>query len=391
MIEQRARRSEATRNDSAIQDAAIAQIASAGWDELAMASVGAPAGLSYGAVYARFPDKIALGRSLWRSTLGPELSGLYDLWVTAVRSGDSGLFKEAWQTATCPSDALRASVELVMAARFDHDLVEVWTSTEGHLARWCSPARGVSRAQCAVNATAAFMMFGLIQASQRPWVVSIDQARERDRFFAAMTSPAVPRALPRVRPAYLSTTVFDSGDPRIDAALQATTDLVGRVGYAQATIAQICRQAGITPGLLYKRYPSKLDLYLDATDQLLANAFGEGQAWLRDVRSNYGDAVGEAVAWREHMRPQLAVQRAVVLETERLAAHLPAITAVLRARENALLKAALRGSRGAARKQLVGWFHSEIALGIGVVLTGNLLPEAWRLPYDAVTTPLLEG
>lgn len=68
-----ARRSHAVRNDALIRDAAVGLIANKGWDALTTSAVGPAAGLTHGAVYARFTDKRELGIALWDEVLGSQL------------------------------------------------------------------------------------------------------------------------------------------------------------------------------------------------------------------------------------------------------------------------------------------------------------------------------
>ncbi|MGV0636231.1 TetR/AcrR family transcriptional regulator [Mycolicibacillus trivialis] len=54
-------------------------------------------------------------------------------------------------------------------------------------------------------------------------------------------------------------------DPRIDAAiLQATTELLSEVGYANLTLAGVAERAGTTKSALYRRWSSKAELVHEA-------------------------------------------------------------------------------------------------------------------------------
>lgn len=54
-------------------------------------------------------------------------------------------------------------------------------------------------------------------------------------------------------------------DPRIDAAiLQATTDLLVQIGYANLTLAAVAERAGTTKSALYRRWSSKAELVHEA-------------------------------------------------------------------------------------------------------------------------------
>ena len=118
-----ARRSHALRNDALLRDAAIGLIADKGWDALTANEVGPAAGLTHGAVYARFVDKRELGIALWIDALGGELETRLEAVLTSGLAADGeDAFVTAMEAFLRPAPPLLAMLELLLAARDDDEI-----------------------------------------------------------------------------------------------------------------------------------------------------------------------------------------------------------------------------------------------------------------------------
>jgi hypothetical protein len=85
------------------------------------------------------------------------------------------------------------------------------------------------------------------------------------------------------------------------------------------------------------------------------------------------------------MHPDLGDMRRFLLEIERLARVDERLMARIAAREGAILEAVVGSADLAAApgNVLVG-----LALGIGLPVLAVIVPDAWTLPFSAVTAPL---
>ena len=80
-------------------------------------------------------------------------------------------------------------------------------------------------------------------------------------------------------------------DPRShDAILGAVLDLLGAVGYRSLTIAAVARRAGVGKATVYRWWPSKLDLILEALGPQLDT----------DLAPNTGSTRGDLTVGVEH-------------------------------------------------------------------------------------------
>lgn len=392
MTARRARPVSAARNDIAIGDAAIAAVATLGWDRTTLARVANDAGLTEGAMYVRYPDKLAFGAALWTESVGPALSARIDAVLrAAVDHPDAPALSEALQPFLAPDAVLLAGLDLLHAAQFEPVLRDrVIADTAAALTAWCTSRRGHTRVDAARAAAAANLAFGLALVSARPWAAEAGETQLLARFQHALAHPVAPGTLPKDRATHLDAYHFTVDDERIRQAFEATLHEIGTVGYAHATIARICRAGDVSAGYLYKRYANKLELFTAAVDAMMRGSVDLNAAFAARLAEQYGVGIAEAVHWREFQRPKLARNRALELEANRLARYDDAMRAIRDATDTAIMEEFLAAGAKSDRAVRLGYMHTEMALGLGVILVANILPEVWRLPYDCVTVPLAE-
>ena len=86
-----------------------------------------------------------------------------------------------------------------------------------------------------------------------------------------MTITDVPRAVGRPR------------DPKLDAAItDATLELLADIGYAALTIEAVATRAGVGKATLYRRWPGKVQLVVDAVRTLSEQPDPDTSAGVRD-------------------------------------------------------------------------------------------------------------
>jgi AcrR family transcriptional regulator len=379
------------RNAAALQHAAIGLIAAGGWDEATTVRIGEAAGLTYGAVYARYGDKSDLGAALLEDVLLPLLCTELSLVIeAALDPGAAAAFEVAMHRFVHPSPTLSAAIELVLAARFDARLTEAaYPVLVPTLTERCRASGALDSVAAAQGAATAILAFGLALGSNRPWLAQADMGAALQRFHAAASTPAQPLSLPEVGAEHLASWPFDSGDARVDTLLEAAVQTVGELGYQAASVARICRNARVSQGFLFNRYPSKFDLFHAAATSSHTAGIENTEAYLANLGRSEGIAAAEAIAWREYQRPGLAIKRSVAIEIERLARFHPELAESIHAPEAEVL--AQRSGRIGKRKlaATIGDVQLDIGLGLGILVLPLLLPEAWSLPFSAITQPLV--
>lgn len=84
-------------------------------------------------------------------------------------------------------------------------------------------------------------------------------------------------------------TSYQRGEETRARILEAATEAFARYGYDSASVAEICRRAGVTKGGFYHHFPSKQALFLEMLEQWLEGI----DAQLELARSGAGDVPGQ--------------------------------------------------------------------------------------------------
>ena len=369
-----------------------------GWDALTYAAVAQQAGLSSRPLVTRFPHKTDLAIDLWNTYAAPPLAeqllALIDLLVTPPGSTSSASETErdlvaAVAVFTRPTPELIVAIELLSATDVDRvlrDHLAAWMhDTVG--ARCLTPQRG-NRTVAAQSSFVVIAALGLLLSSRRPPLMSVDISPHVRALAAALRQPALPRRLPMVSVEHMEATLVATGDAPLDALLNATTAMVSSVGYHAASTARIAEAAGVSEGLMYGRYNSKLDLFIDATERGHVRNFDVNRDLQLGLEARYDAGIAEAVMLREFLRPTHSLERVLAIERLRLAWHEPRMRASALRAESEFLKRITAESSGGDPVVASSHLFWDLSLGNGASLVPFVLPAVWKLPFDVVTTPL---
>lgn len=382
--------SRTVRNTNAVRDAAIRVLADDGWGNLNTASVGRHSRLSTFAVRSRASTPAALAGLAW-DEVGPpllkRLEAVIDGLTLLREGGNARLITNAWATLATQSESQDAAAELLCVA---NNVAEVAVIVDKDLApaltHWLSGDDDADRTR---RAYAIGIGLGVLLTNRYPWAhgKGIDKALAlRARVLAADAQPV---ALPLAPATHMTEApLLVAEDPTLNRLLNATLALVAEHGYDAANIRDIAESVGATEGLVFGRYPSKLALVMDATDRQQSVGYQLNAGYMRQVETDHGLAVAEAVFMRESLQPHARTGRAMAIEQQRLTWH-----------DSALLRESIDRLR-TLRAELVlapGWgqieteadFYLNVAAPLGLLLLPRLAPEVAELPWDAVTTPLI--
>jgi AcrR family transcriptional regulator len=319
----RRRSARALSNDAAIRDAAVDLILSQGIDAISFRDVGREAGLTHGALYARFEDVEEL---------------LVDLWNEVLRHRVIAMFEAARRATSEPSEASvdalldfvrnaeSVDVAAVQVLLLSRRFVVLFEEVEVFIQDYFDTPGDVSRA----IQSRALALFSLISAKifsnsefglnsdriafLRPVLVSALQTDPEDVLPVPLAEPS-DRIIPQ-----------PTGDLRSQLAYY-TFSAVGRSGYTRATISRISRRSNCSPGAIYKLYPSKEDLVIAAIRSImrapwitvasLAEILNEGalaqllfasSSEQNSLRKNFVLEMSMASAFNEKLRSAVAAQ-----------------------------------------------------------------------------------
>ena len=384
-----------TRNSDKILDAALMILANEGWGELTISQVARESALSPFTIRSRAATPGALAAWLWRDRLAPVALELLASSLAesesecAGRPGEHQALVTAGRTALTRTPALDAIAEILVIAYFDADLAEaVDESLSGPLQAWCTPSARLSPENAARAAYTVSLTMGLLLLSRYPWArdPGLDEALRLRA--TALSTQVSPEQLPEADASHMDVRpILAADDEALDLLLNAALESISRLGFDATTVKDITEAAGYSEGLAFGRYRTKMALFVDATSRQEAFGWRENAEFMRTIECKHGLAVAEAIYFREALSPGRRSARVMTLEQLRLSWH-----------NIKLLTTAINVLRG-FREQLIqepGWgqieteadFFLNTAAPLGALLLPRMLPDAFTLPWNAVTVPL---
>lgn len=385
----RPRQARSVRNDIRILDAAVEILSKQGWGALNLAAAGKQAGLSKRPVADRFADRSELAVAVWTQRVEPVLlPALRELLKREVQT-DPDLLKDALAPFIEPGPDLVAGRELLIVRDFDPVLRKaVDRSLRKTLQGSLQPSeQGPTPAQAARNAYALIVALGLIVAWPGEDRVTPYLGWHIERLARTLAKDTAPREQPEDSAVHIDAGFdFGTDDEVLTQLLLATLTQVGTQGFEGATTLRITRDAGISEGYFFSRYPTKMDLFVDASQRSMATALNLNDRFLAKVEAKSSPGMGEAVLIREFMRPGRELHRKIYLEQMRLVRRHPELQKIYERLpfESLEVIQEFEKSQGMAEGTLAE-IHIGQATGIGVVLLAQLQPSVWTLPFDVVT------
>ncbi len=248
-------------NDSLIRSTTIELILSKGIDAISFREVGKKAGLTHGALYARFEDLDELLVDLWCETLSTRAVAMYETTLQAAAQPSEQSVAAVFDIVrhADPTDAATIKV-LLLTRRFPILQEEVDGFVHDHLE--ARPGEISDAVQ-----SRALILFSLIGMKIfANYEFGLDPARLTFLQSVMLETLSIePSAIPPV-----SVVEADEGgtldlEDDIQSRLaRATVNAIARSGYTKSTMSRISRRAESSPGAIYKLYSSKEELVIAA-------------------------------------------------------------------------------------------------------------------------------
>lgn len=386
----------AVRNTELMLDSSTRALAASGWASFTLARVAREMGISERPVRNRARNRSHLAAITWTERSGPHL-------VAAIERCMSGFEQER---ATEKSDALctalmtmvgrtldlDAAAELLICSHFDPDVAAAVDADLGRLVqRLITPNRSLSPDEAARAAYVLALAFGLLFMARYPRAPDRRLRKALPSWVAALRADATAQPLPNKVARHIDVSpVLAAEDPALDALLNSTLELIGTRGFDGVTVAEIARHAGFTEGLVFNRYSSKLDMFIDATRRQNEAGWQLNHDFLQALEDDFGQGIAEAVMIREAQRPGRDLGRNMALEQLRMAWHDPELAAAARSQMDDY-RADLLKRPGWDLIETEGDFTINIAVSLGTYALPRLAPKCFKLPWDVVTVPLFAG
>jgi AcrR family transcriptional regulator len=334
-----------------------------------------------------------LAARLWRERLAETAVDVLAGVITGpgeVRLSDDGLgFADACRKALERTPELDAIAEILVLAHFDSVLAEAVDETLlTSMRNSCTPSDRLTAVDAARNAYAVSLVLGLLLMSRYPWArdPGLDEAL-RLRYLALSTDVTITKLPIADAPHMDVRPVLAADDPALDLLLNTTLETIAGKGFDATTVHEVCEGAGYTEGLAFRRYRTKMDLLIDATRRQEAYGWRANADFMRSIEDVHGLAVAEAIYVREALKPGRSIARVMTLEESRLSWHnLRLLTASID--ELSAFRARLLTEPGWGEIETDADFFLNTAAPLGCLLLPRIVPEAFDLPWNAVTVPL---
>lgn len=374
------RQRRAVDNDGRIVAAGLELLATDGWSALTQSGVAASAGLSRTAVASRYETPSAIAVDVWQSSAGPELIRVLDELI-------SGALLPSLDALTQPSASLRAAAELLVSAQYDEAIgVVVQQSLGQHVSSWC----GDETVDVVTRARRGYLLslgLGALFGSWVPYVDDVDWSDVVSKLEAALAVDIEPHPVPELMPYEMDyLTGLAPDDPALNALLGATLTEIAAKGFDAASVKSIARASGYTEGLIFSRYRTKQELFLDATKRQQAVALQRGLEFQTQVGRNLARGILIAQTIRESQLPYRYPERRLACELIRLTWHHEIFMADIQSNFDAFVESTSAADQ-AWLSVPVHRYYSQF-MQIGAAELACLYPDAWKLPYDVVTVPL---
>lgn len=396
ITEPRRRQARSVANDARILDAVVERLDSGGWEETSLVQIARQAGLTHPAVLDRYDSRTTAVIDAWHQRLAPPLL------LALQRSIDllDGVVHEdellsVLEPFIYPNPTTRAAAEVIAVARYQPQPADAVHQTLGvKLDEWLTPVRGrLTRAQAARRAFIVSLALGCVmEARRRLPDLTLDLEPELRNFASALNARTFPVRLPSIRADHLhGPPVFNTDDPTLTALLAATLAEIGEFGFESATVQRIASRAGYTTGVIFSRYKTKLELFLDASERMLIGAGAANVEFQTRLGQLASLGVADATLTREFMHPDVKGPRTINFEQYRLAWHDDAMQQSFRALQDQFVVETMEMFPALTQDQARARVFLGQSRGAGVMLLADLQAGAWELPHDVVCVPLLEA
>jgi AcrR family transcriptional regulator len=373
------------RNDAAVHQAITNTLCDLGWAGFTLRNVALHAKVARQTVTDRHPTRTHMATHAWRTTLGPALHHAIQTLLDhhPNHTPDPISTADAWRSFSQPTRELRGALELLLQSPFEPQLSTTIHATLGpNTTHWTTHTnRPTTRQTATQRAYLIARALGLLAMGSINDLTKVDFTPTERAIARALQTPARASRIPLNPPPPVS---IETGHPRHNALIQATIEHVAEHGYEAASLDAICKNANVTKGLLFDRYPTKQALFIDAARRRQQAAIASSTTWLEELTTRQSRPRAEATFIRAVLHPNRRTDQRISSEELRLAIHASDLAHNFHKTTEQIAQATL----GHIDPITLGYAHSVRAIGEGIGLLTLIEPNAWQLPFEIVLVPL---
>lgn len=269
------RRADAARNDELLLDTGLELLREKGPDRLSALDLARRAGLTTGAVYARYENNEEILVGLWQNRLIDPLRQFFTDAVRVLTEADFDTSNDPVQASLKePSPSLLAAISLLIAAPRITELSEVVIPDIQEILADLGVSDDLDDARSTRLLSAISTGLGCLYFAAANMFDEADWPviRSMMRFVSSQTDLATwPSMSPREPFEY----TIDTGHEIRDTLVYAAARVIARSGIERATTQRVARAAGLPPSALFAEYQNRTALFADVVSKLLKEIYQE--------------------------------------------------------------------------------------------------------------------
>jgi len=284
-VNQPRRRADAARNDELILDAGVDLLREKGPDRITALDLARAAGLTTGAVYARYENNEEILVGLWQNRVSRAMKSFFETAIGVLEPGQSRADSQAHiaMSLANPAGLLKPAISLMIAAPRVPELAEVVIPD---VQAWLAGI-GVDAAPRDADSDRRLAVIGFVVGCLYYSAIDLFDPAEWEAIKPAAHAVIDSRKSPKWPPARevpLAHSMISTDNPVRDALVNGAARVIARSGVERATTQRIARAADLPPSALFAEYRTRQSLFEDVATKLLNNLYRGARA------GNYIDA-----------------------------------------------------------------------------------------------------
>lgn len=387
----RARPASALLTDEKILSTAVSIIARNGLGAATPAALARESNLSITAIRARYNSFEEFLYWVWQMKSIPlVIKPIFNLVENYLTLNNSKLpeLRSVLGTTLKRSDLNQATIEILVTCSFNENIKNKIQKDFYELLDWPTSFNSIKATQQIMMLNVILGLIADRKSSKNKLPEVVNLAHE---ILISFCNPTDERAMPNVDASHLDIFQFKTGDQIKDKIFDSCVYNIRKSGYEKMTTKAIAQTAGVSEGLIFSKFKTKLEIFTESYIAQTVVGLKENYKFVEDLTVQFGEAMADAIFLRENCHPDRTLQRAVYLEQMRLSWHLPkvkkahdlAVAQVFSEWRKAGKNISESGNEDSPENQL------RIAIPRGAVITSTLLPETYKLPYICLTENLV--
>jgi AcrR family transcriptional regulator len=278
MVQSR-RRADAARNDDLLLDAALELLREKGPDRIAALDLARLAGLTTGAVYARYENNEEILVGLWQHRISGPMRAFFEASLPAMYPGPRRAEAQATMAKTIsnPHGPLRPGIALLIASSRIPELQEIIVPEVQGWLRDMGISDDRSDVQSLQKLGIIGFVLGCLYFAAADMFDFADWESIKPLAHFVLANPSID-GLAKIETRQPSMVVVHTDNEIRDALVGGAARVIARGGVERATTQRISRASGLPPSALFTEYRTRQVLFNDVAEKLLRAIYRNSRA-----------------------------------------------------------------------------------------------------------------